>query len=164
MPAALASYGEAGRGRVLQGLTARIKARAIRRCRGLLAEIEPHQGKRTDRLTDGGDTRLSRSAAASSAGLSKRQKVTALRVANVPKDQFEAAIERKNPATIIDLAERDQCPPSTPIVSSKVSVRALSRPWKDIPRNRSEQTKAWRERCLEAPDNAIERFGILFDD
>ena len=141
MPAALASCAKPAEDEICRGLTARIKARAIRRCRGLLAEIEPHQGKRTDRLTDGGDTRLSRSAAALSVGLSKCQNVTAVRVANVPKDQFEAAIKRKDPATIIYLAARDQCPPSTPIVSSKVSVRALSRQWKDIARNRSEQNE-----------------------
>lgn len=69
----------------------RIQARAIRRCGKLLKQIESSQGARTDKLPDGDDTKLTRTQAAAAAGLSERQKVTALRVANVPQPEFERA-------------------------------------------------------------------------
>jgi hypothetical protein len=37
--------------------------------------------------------------------MSKRQEVTAVRVANVPAEDFEAAVEREHPATVTQLAE-----------------------------------------------------------
>jgi hypothetical protein len=40
----------------------------------------------------------SRRPAARDAGLSREQKVTALRIANVPEAEFEAAVEGDNPA------------------------------------------------------------------
>ena len=72
--------------------------------RGILREIEPKQGQRTD-LPDGGD-RKSRSQAAQDAGLSERQKVTALRVANAPQEEFDAAVEAEEPVTVTKLADR----------------------------------------------------------
>jgi len=48
---------------------------------------------------------MSRNKIALEAGLSKRQKVTALRIASIPKDQFEALIESDNPPTVTALAE-----------------------------------------------------------
>jgi len=42
----------------------------------------------------------------SGAGLSEKQRKTALRVANVPKEEFEAAVETDEPATVTQLAER----------------------------------------------------------
>ncbi|MET0166430.1 MAG: hypothetical protein ABWY64_18945 [Tardiphaga sp.] len=59
-----------------------IKARAIDRCGDLLREIEPAGGERTDLDADGSVPRLTRESAASDAGLSERQRKTALRVAN----------------------------------------------------------------------------------
>lgn len=43
--------------------------------------------------------RLSQREAAAEAGISKDREVPALRVANVPADTYEAAIERPDPAT-----------------------------------------------------------------
>ena len=62
-----------------------LKARAIRRCGEMLKQVEPakNQHDAADRAHVGGDT--SRSQAARDAGLSERQKVTALRVASVPE-------------------------------------------------------------------------------
>jgi hypothetical protein len=63
----------------------------VRRCGELLKQIEPKPGSRTDRQPSAAaDTRFG---GADKAGLSKRQAVTALRVASVPKDDFEAAVE-----------------------------------------------------------------------
>lgn len=58
----------------------RIQARAIRRCGELLRQIEPGTGAHWENKRDGTDT-LTRNEAAREAGLSERQKVTALWVA-----------------------------------------------------------------------------------
>lgn len=55
---------------------------AIRRCGELLKQVEPKQGANQN-IHDATDTKvLTRTQAAKEAGLSERQKVTALRVAN----------------------------------------------------------------------------------
>jgi hypothetical protein len=106
--AALASYAKQSKDESLFKMATRIQARAIRRCGELLKEIETMQGKRTDlEPSNGDDTRLeTRKSAAEKAGLSKRQKDTALRVANVPKEEFEAQIESDSPPTVTALAEQ----------------------------------------------------------
>jgi hypothetical protein len=48
----------------------------------------------------------SRSEAAKDANLSSHQRKAALRVANVPKAEFEKAVESPNPPTVTELAER----------------------------------------------------------
>jgi hypothetical protein len=89
----------------------RIKARAIRRVGELYNEIEPAktgpkvQEGTLPKLQDGTVPQLGRTAVADAAGLSERQRKTAARVANVPADEFEAAVESDNPPTIEDLAE-----------------------------------------------------------
>jgi hypothetical protein len=95
----------------------RIQARAIRRCGELLKAIENGQGARTDKqLHTGADTKLSRSQIAREAGLSKRQKDTALQVASVPTEEFEAAVESDAPPTVTELAERGKKPMAKPLV------------------------------------------------
>jgi hypothetical protein len=76
--------------RELETYARRIRARAIRREGELLAEIEPATGAHRKR---GGPPTLSRQKAAEDAGISRDQRVTALRVANVPQDEFDAAVE-----------------------------------------------------------------------
>ena len=67
--------------------------RAIRRCGELLKQIESGQGSKNQYtvLHDAADKKQTRSEVAKDAGLSERQKVTALRVANVPQPEFERA-------------------------------------------------------------------------
>jgi hypothetical protein len=101
---ALASYARQADDSDLRKLADRIQARAIRRCGELLKEIAPKD-------TAGGDHRngsvtMTRTHAAKDAGLSTRQKRTALRVANVPAKEFEEAIESDEPPTVTKLAER----------------------------------------------------------
>jgi hypothetical protein len=55
----------------------------------------------------GADIGLSRSEAARHAGLSERQKNTGLRVASIPKEEFQAAVESDKPPTVTELAERE---------------------------------------------------------
>lgn len=83
----------------------RIRARAIRRCGELLNEFEAeaHRGKKGV----SSETHLSeRAKAADQAGLSDRQKITALRLANVPHDSFELQVESPKPPTVTALAEQ----------------------------------------------------------
>ena len=65
----------------LRKMTDRIQARAIRRCGELLKQIPSGQGSKNQyaKLHDGDDTKLNRTEAATEAGLSERQKKTALR-------------------------------------------------------------------------------------
>jgi len=101
---ALASYAKQAGDDTLRKMADKIQARAIRRCGELLREIEANQGGRP-KLGSLAD-QVSRSKAASNAGLSRRQKQTALRVANVPTDAFEAAVESDDPPTVTALAHQ----------------------------------------------------------
>ena len=102
--AAMASYARQAGDDTLRKQADRIQARAIRRCGELLKAIEPKPGARTDREPSTGDG--TRSQAARDAGLSKRQQVTATRVANVPEFDFERDVESDEPPTVTALAER----------------------------------------------------------
>jgi hypothetical protein len=77
------------RGRQLRDGVDRIQGRAVRRMGEILKQFNA-QGRRTDRLNDGAVTKFSQKEAAESAGISERQRVTAVRVANVPVEKFEA--------------------------------------------------------------------------
>lgn len=99
---ALASYAKQAQDSELRKMADRIQARAHRRCGELLEEIEPAANQHTAR----GDAPPSRSAAAREAGLSRDQKRTALRVARIPSEEFEAAVESDDPPTVTELSER----------------------------------------------------------
>jgi hypothetical protein len=62
-----------------------------------LRQIEPATGAH---LKSDGTVTLSRKQAAADAGLSERQRVTALRVASIPEDEFEELVESDDPPTI----------------------------------------------------------------
>jgi len=101
--AAMASYAKQAKDDSLRVMAVRIQARAIRRCGELLKQIEPRPGTRTDiEPGRGAPTRLQ---AAGNAGLSRDQMHTALRVAAVPGDEFDAAVESESPPTATQLAE-----------------------------------------------------------
>jgi hypothetical protein len=102
--AALASYAKQADDDSLQKLALRIQARAIRRCGELLQTFQS-PGARTDKPSGDAPTRLTQRQAADAAGLSKDQEVTAVRVANVPAADFEAALEGDDPPTVTHLAE-----------------------------------------------------------
>lgn len=103
---ALASYAKQAHDDVLRRMAERIHARAIRRCGELLGAIEPakNQHDAENRASRGAPT--SRNDAAKAAGMSRDQKHTALRVANVPEPEFEEAVESPEPPTVTALAER----------------------------------------------------------
>lgn len=111
--AALASYAKQAMDDTLLAHARRIQLRAVNRMGELLAEIEPHPGARTDlQPRTGGGTR---SQAQHDAGISDRQRVTALRVANVPRDQFEAAVESERPPAVTALSRWGVEAPKHPV-------------------------------------------------
>ena len=73
--------------------------RAVRQMGKILQDIPQANGARTDLETHAVNGMSSRTDAADDAGLSKRQKVTSLRVASVPAESFEKQIESENPPT-----------------------------------------------------------------
>lgn len=92
------------------------QARAIRRCGELLKQVE--EAKRGPKqLSDSGGTKFGHMATAELAGLSRRQTITAIRVAAVPRERFEAQVEsdglKMGAATALGIAPW----PCTPLTS-----------------------------------------------
>ena len=72
----------------------RIQARAIRRCGELLKQVAPDKGGYHGNYAyDAADMSITRTQVAKDAGMSERQKVTALRVASIPQPEFEREVE-----------------------------------------------------------------------
>jgi hypothetical protein len=115
--AGLASYARQANDDSLLTLAKRIQGRAVRRAGELLKQIpDTNRGRPPLGIPDAAVRNLTRTEAAAEAGLSERQKVTALRVASVDADEFEAAIESANPPTITEIAEAGRTKrPITPL-------------------------------------------------
>lgn len=99
---ALASYARQAKDDELRLMADRIQARAIRRCGELLKQFDARGNHRKS----GGAPTSSQRQMASGAGFSKDQQVTAVRVANVPEDEFEESVASSRPPTVTALAER----------------------------------------------------------
>jgi hypothetical protein len=103
--AALASYARQAKDDSLRVMAIRIQARAERRCGELLKQI-PRADEST-RFGQVGDLPpITRSQAASDAGLSEHQRKTALRVAAIPEVEFNRQVESERPPTVTRLAEQ----------------------------------------------------------
>jgi hypothetical protein len=102
---AMASYARQAKDDELRKMADRIQARAIRRCGELLREIKDGRGANQN-IGEGDHPKvLTRKDAAAEAGLSEHQRKTALRIANVPEKEFDAAVESDSPPTVTALAE-----------------------------------------------------------
>jgi len=112
--AALASYARQADDVDLEKMAIRIRSRALRRAGELLKQIEPNAGGRPSKTTDGTVSSFSRKAAAEKAGMSERQQVTAVRIANIPKADFERQIESSYPPTVTELAQQGTQPRKPP--------------------------------------------------
>ena len=99
---ALASYARQARDKRLMNMAVKIRARAIRRTGELLKETRASKGGRPKLGPQG--TLVSRKGTAEDAGLSDRERKTALRVASVPDDEFESLVEREDPASVKEIA------------------------------------------------------------
>lgn len=120
--AALASYAKQANDDELMKMATRIRDRAIRRAGELLQQIEPATGKNNQHAqvkTDGAVTFQSRGAAAREAGMSERQQITAIRVANVPKAEFDRQVDSPNPPTVTALAKQGTTPAPKPVIDLK---------------------------------------------
>jgi hypothetical protein len=104
----------------------RIQARALRRAGELLKRIEPAKTGPKQELDTGAHTQLGRQAAAGRAGMSRHQTATAVRVANVPAEKFEAAVEADKPATVTALAEMGKQSPQSRRVDATASSHRLA--------------------------------------
>lgn len=123
--AALASYARQANDTTLHHLALRIQARAQRRMGELLKQIPSGQGAnlsaagraaadpicRESATRDAAQQRppaavppVTRTEVAREAGLSERQRKTALRIASVPEPDFTAAVESREPPTVTTLA------------------------------------------------------------
>ena len=81
-----------------------LQACASRRIDELLKQFDARGAHWSETKTDGADT-FSQRDAAREAGLSERQQVSAVRIANIPAERFERAIEAPTPPTKTALAE-----------------------------------------------------------
>jgi hypothetical protein len=114
---AMASYARQAKDETLRKMADRIQARAIRRCGELLRQVPTANGARTDvEPQDGIDPRLTRTSVADAAGLSERQRKTALRVAAVPETDFVAQVESESPPTVTALAKQGTAQKPQPLV------------------------------------------------
>ena len=108
--AALASYAKQADDETLHKLATRIRARAVRRCGELLKQFDARGGDRTGKSAATVNSAPSQRQVGRDAGLSDRQRVTAVRVANVPRPDFDAAVESDAPPTTTKLADMGRKP------------------------------------------------------
>src|SRR5437867_12915312 len=80
-------------------MAVKIKVRAVDRAGELLKQCEAAKNQH-DARARAGTGAGTRTQMAQNAGLSKHQQVAAVRVHNVPRDQFEEMVERENPTTV----------------------------------------------------------------
>lgn len=123
--AALASYAKQSEDETLLKLVMRIKARAVRRCGELLKTFNKGVGRPENSILV--DTISSQRQAAEQAGLSKGQEVDAVRVANVPLEDFEAVVESDSPPTISQLAAAGTVPRPPGFARATFAIGTLSR-------------------------------------
>lgn len=128
--AALASYARQSEDESLQNFAMRIRARAIRRCGELLQEVKPSTGGRPSEKLVEAAPQVSRTQAANDAGMSRDQKVQALRVAAVEHEVFEASLALPKPKTVTELADIGKRPAPRPIEVS--AAPAKPRPLVDL--------------------------------
>ena len=103
--AAMKAYATMRDDRTLHNLALRIQLRAERRCGELLKQI-PRADESTRFGQEGDHPPVTRSQAASEAGLSEHQRKTALRVAAIPEVEFNRQVDSARPPTVTHLAEQ----------------------------------------------------------
>lgn len=102
---ALASYAKQADDETLERTATRIRARAVRRCGELLKQTDGRGGDRSKTGgTHGSGLSISQRALAAQAGLSEHQQLQSVRVANVPEETFERAVEGEEKVTVTKLA------------------------------------------------------------
>ena len=100
-----ASYARQADDLELEICARRIRLRASRRCGELLKAFDARGGDRGKPVTALDFARHSRAAVASEAGLSEHKARTAVNIADIPKADFEAAVQSKHPPGTTLLAQ-----------------------------------------------------------
>jgi hypothetical protein len=128
---ALASYARQAKDNTLHQLALRIQARATRRFGELLKQV-PRGDEATRYGQEGALPPVTRTQAATDAGLSEHQRKTGLRLASIPQADFEAAIDSAKPPTVTELAIRGtvarppapptEIPPADPAIIARAQV------------------------------------------
>jgi hypothetical protein len=103
---ALAAYAKQANDDALLVMANRIKARAVHRAGELFNQIPPSTGHNLPNVEGRGASPFGREQAARDAGWSQDQRKQAQRIANIPRDDFERAVESDNPPTLTELAGR----------------------------------------------------------
>lgn len=113
--AALAAYAKQAEDIELEQMAARIRARAMRRAGELLKQFDGRGGDRADSKNVGGHSFApTQKQAARDAGFSEHQQFNAVRIANIPQDDFDRQVEGKTPPTITTLAQQGKTPRMRP--------------------------------------------------
>lgn len=102
---ALASYARQSEDATLEKFALRIRARATRRCGELLKQFNTGPKGGRPKNTDDAVS-VSQRQAAHDAGIKERQQVTAVRVANVPAEDFDRQLDSNSPPSLTKLAEQ----------------------------------------------------------
>lgn len=125
--AALATYARMAKDDSLRVMATRIQERAIRRGGELLKQIKPAHGANQN-IQEGALPKVTRESVAEAAGLSEHQRKVALRLASIPKEEFERAVESDSPPTLEALARWGTIPrpasapnvqPADPLVAAQ---------------------------------------------
>jgi hypothetical protein len=104
--AAIASYARQADNWELEAYAQRIRLRAVRRMGELLKTYDARGGDRVGKVaTPLAFARESRRAVAEEAGLSEHKTRTALKIASLPSEEFEAAVESNKPPGTTTLAQ-----------------------------------------------------------
>jgi hypothetical protein len=102
--AALASYAKQANDEDMMKQATRIRDRAIRRMGEVLKQFDDRGRPSENKVDD--HRNLSQREAAENAGISPHQQKQAVRVANVPAEDFERQVESDKPPTISQLAQQ----------------------------------------------------------
>ena len=124
--ARLAAYARMAKDETLLKDAMRLQAHAVRQLGDAILLIPPATSRK--RSKDAGGLSSFRRQALDAAGVSERQAKTAVRVANVPAESFEAQVEAANPPSIKALAQQGtrprQQPPSSVALINDEAIAA----------------------------------------
>jgi hypothetical protein len=122
--ARLAAYARMAKDETLLKDAMRLQAHAVRQLGDAILLIPAARGRK--RIKDGSGLNSPRRQALDAAGVSERQAKTAVRVANIPAESFEAQVEAANPPTVAALAQQGTQPRQQPSSVALINDDAIA--------------------------------------
>ena len=122
--ARLAAYARMAKDETLLKDAMRLQAHAVRQLGDAILLIPPATG--AEKIRDAGGLSSPRRQALDAAGVPKRQAKTAVRVANVPAESFEAQVEAVNPPSVTALAQQGTQPRQQPSSVALINDDAIA--------------------------------------